>query len=80
MLVGLVEALLTVLDVLTYVSWIADLWTWITSEPSRSARKQAKVNGESPPPRSRAHRAFIVITVSSLVLTTLLILKWLDKI
>ena len=68
------------LDVLTFLSWIADLVAWGGSKASRTARKEAKAMGKSPPPRSRAHVALIVFTLSSLVLTTLLMLKWLDKI
>ena len=78
--VGLLDLLLAILDVITALSWIADVIAWISSKPSRTARKEAKALGEAPPPRSRAHVAFIVLTISSVTLTALLSLKWLGKI
>lgn len=78
--VGLVDLLLTLLDAITVLSWIADFIAWLGSKPSRTARKEAKALGGAPPPRSHAHVAFVVLTISSVVLTALLVLKWLGRI
>lgn len=80
LLVGFVNVLLGILDLLTALSWIADFFAWIGSKTSRAARKEAIANGQSPPPRSHTHVAFVVLTISSLMLTALLALKWLQKI
>jgi len=77
---GLFELLYAVLEIIAAFSWIADLFAWLNSRGSRTARKEAKASGEALPPRSGSHIAYIVLTVSSLILTTLLVLKWLDKI
>jgi hypothetical protein len=76
----LFDLLITILDVLTALAWMADFIAWIGSKSSRAARKQAKASGQSPPPRSHAHTAFVVLTLSALILTALLVLKWLNKI
>jgi hypothetical protein len=77
---GLFQILYAVLEVITAFSWIADIFVWAKSKSSRTARKEAKSRGEHLPQRSSSHIAYIVLTVSSLTLTTLLVLKWWGKI
>lgn len=72
---GLFELILGLLDILNFASWIADFIAWIRSKPSRIERKDAKRRGLPIPPRSGSHIAFIILTVSSVILTVLLILK-----
>jgi hypothetical protein len=77
---SLLEAIYVIVEFLTALSWIADIVAWIKSKGSRAARKEARAEGAPPPPRSGSHIALIVFTLSSIVLTTLLVLKWLGKI
>lgn len=71
----LFELIFGILDVLSFVAWVADFIAWIRSKPSRVARKEAKREGRPVPRRSRSHVAFVVLTACSILLTVLLILK-----
>jgi hypothetical protein len=68
------------LEFFTLVSWIADAISFFKSRKHRAERKAAKAAGEPAPKPSRSYIAYVVLTISSLTLTALLVLKWFDLI
>jgi hypothetical protein len=72
---ALFELIFGLLDILSIASWVADFFAWMKSKPSRAERRKATNEGKPIPPRSRSHVAFLVLTVCSVILTVLLVLK-----
>jgi hypothetical protein len=72
----LFELFCCMLEGMDLVAIIADGIAWVRSEPNREARRAARREGAPPPPASGWTKALYILTPIAIVLTILIVIKW----
>ena len=74
LILGAIDVFIGVADLL---SLIGDVVAWFYSRSNRSERRDAFLEGTTPPKRTRWTVAFPILTAIVIALTCLLIVRWL---
>jgi hypothetical protein len=63
-------------DGFTALAWLFDIVLWIQGAPNRTARREARREGQPPPARDYWSLAVFAVTVLALLLTVVLVWKY----